>query len=219
MVPAIAHKGVHRWRCCVKGHAAHSSQTPRAVNAIEAAARVVARIADMADDLRADGPRHPGFDVPYTTAAVCVMQGGIADNVVPEDCRFHYEFRDLPGSDVVAMQRLVTGYAAHWSRRCRRWTRPPASASSDLFDAGSFQATRRPGGAAGAAPGRAWTDDAGRLRHRGRPVPARRHLHGGLRAGLDRPGAPGRRVRQPGAAGGLRGASCSWPTWRPAWNT
>jgi acetylornithine deacetylase/succinyl-diaminopimelate desuccinylase-like protein len=27
--PRIAHKGVHRWRCCVKGRAAHSSQTPR----------------------------------------------------------------------------------------------------------------------------------------------------------------------------------------------
>jgi acetylornithine deacetylase len=41
-----------------------------------------------------------------------VIEGGIADNVVPEDCRFHYEFRDLPGSDVLAMQRRVTDYAA-----------------------------------------------------------------------------------------------------------
>ena len=30
------------------------------------------------------------------------MEGGIADNVVPEDCRFHYEFRNLPGADVAA---------------------------------------------------------------------------------------------------------------------
>ena len=37
MVPALAHKGVHRWRCCVKGKPAHSSLTPLAVNAIEAA--------------------------------------------------------------------------------------------------------------------------------------------------------------------------------------
>jgi acetylornithine deacetylase len=40
------------------------------------------------------------------------MHGGIADNVVPEDCHFHYEFRDVPGSDVDAMQAAVTGYAA-----------------------------------------------------------------------------------------------------------
>jgi acetylornithine deacetylase len=116
MVPAIAHKGVHRWRCCVRGKAAHSSLTPMAVNAVEAAARVVAHIAGIGDTLRHSEPRQPGFDVPYSTAAVCVVQGGIADNVVPEDCRFHYEFRDLPGSDaafeVTALQRRVTDYAA-----------------------------------------------------------------------------------------------------------
>ena len=112
MVPAIAHKGVYRWRCCVKGRAAHSSLTPAAVNAIEAGARVVAHIADLADDWREHEPRYAGFDVPFSTAAVCVMQGGIADNVVPEDCRFHYEFRNLPGVDADAMQRRVTDYAA-----------------------------------------------------------------------------------------------------------
>ncbi len=112
MVPAIAHKGVHRWRCCVRGKAAHSSLTPSAVNALEAAARVVTHIAGIADELRDHEPRQAGFDVPYSTAAVCVIEGGIADNVVPEDCRFHYEFRDLPGADVGALQARVTAYAA-----------------------------------------------------------------------------------------------------------
>ena len=112
MVPALAHKGVHRWRCCVKGKPAHSSLTPLAVNAIEAAARVVSHLADMADQWRRDGPFIAGFDVPYSTAAVGVMHGGIADNVVPEDCHFHYEFRDLPGSDVAAMQQRVLARAA-----------------------------------------------------------------------------------------------------------
>lgn len=112
MVPALAHKGVYRWRCCIKGRAAHSSLTPQAVNAIEAGARVVARIADLADGWRARGPFYAGFDVPYSTAAVGVFEGGIADNVVPEDCRFHYEIRNLPGSDVQALHGEVSGYAA-----------------------------------------------------------------------------------------------------------
>ncbi len=112
MIPAIAHKGVARWRCCVKGRAAHSSQTHIAVNAIEAAARLVAGLADMADDFAARGPRYAGFEVPWTTAAVGVIEGGIADNVVPEDCRFHYEFRALPGTDVAALQRRVEDHAS-----------------------------------------------------------------------------------------------------------
>ncbi len=112
MVPAIAHKGVHRWRCCVRGKAAHSSQTPMAVNAVEAAARVVAHIAGIGEELRQNEPRQTGFDVPYSTSAVCRFEGGIADNVVPEACHFHYEFRDLPGSDAAAMQQRVVDYAA-----------------------------------------------------------------------------------------------------------
>ena len=112
MVPAVAHKGVYRWRCCVRGKAAHSSLTPMAVNALEAGARLVSTIADIADRLRDTGPRQDGFDVPYSTAAVCQMHAGIADNVVPEDCRIHYEFRNLPGADAAAMQREVAARAA-----------------------------------------------------------------------------------------------------------
>jgi acetylornithine deacetylase len=112
MVPATAHKGVYRWCCRVKGKPAHSSLTPSSVNAIESAARLVTHIADMADAWRANGPFHDGFDVPFTTASVGVIEGGIADNVVPEDCRFHYEFRNLPGHDALAMHAAVQARAA-----------------------------------------------------------------------------------------------------------
>ena len=112
MVPALAHKGVHRWRCCVRGHAAHSSLTPRAVNAIEVSARVIGKLTDMAERWRDHEPRYQGFDVPYSTGSVGVIEGGIADNVVPADCRFNYEFRELPGADVTAMQAEVLAFAA-----------------------------------------------------------------------------------------------------------
>lgn len=112
MLPALAHKGVHRWRCCVKGRAAHSSLAPRAVNAIEAAARLVTVVADMGERWRREGPFQHGFDVPHSTAAVGVIAGGIADNIVPADCRFNYEFRELPGTDAQAMQAEVRAAAA-----------------------------------------------------------------------------------------------------------
>jgi acetylornithine deacetylase len=112
MVPAIAHKGVYRWRCCVKGKPAHSSLTPKAVNAIEAGARLVSHIASMGDAWRDSSERYDGFDVPFSTACVGVIEGGVSDNIVPEDCRFHYEFRNLPGTDALAMQQRVRDAAA-----------------------------------------------------------------------------------------------------------
>ncbi|MEW6466047.1 MAG: acetylornithine deacetylase [Pseudomonadota bacterium] len=112
MVPAIAHKGVRRWRCCVRGKEAHSSLTPQSVNAIEMAARVIGALRDMAERFEREEPRYPGFDVPFSTVSVGQFHGGIADNVVPRDAEFRYEFRDLPTADAAAMQREVEAAAA-----------------------------------------------------------------------------------------------------------
>jgi acetylornithine deacetylase len=111
MIPAIAHKGVYRYRCCVRGKEAHSSLTPHSVNAIEMAARVVGRVRDMAEGFERNEPRYAGFDVPFSTASVGQFHGGIADNVVPRDAEFRYEFRDLPTADARAMQAQVVAYA------------------------------------------------------------------------------------------------------------
>jgi acetylornithine deacetylase len=111
MVPAIAHKGVYRYRCCVRGKEAHSSLTPQSVNAIEMAARLVGKVRDMAERFEREEPRYEGFDVPFSTASVGQFHGGIADNVVPRDAEFRYEFRDLPTADAQAMQAQVVAHA------------------------------------------------------------------------------------------------------------
>ncbi|MHB1121597.1 MAG: acetylornithine deacetylase [Ramlibacter sp.] len=111
MVPAIAHKGVYRYRCCVRGKEAHSSLTPHSVNAIEMAARVVGKLRDMVEAFERDEPRYAGFDVPFSTASVGRFHGGIADNVVPRDAEFRYEFRDLPTADARAMQQELVAHA------------------------------------------------------------------------------------------------------------
>ena len=111
MVPAIAHKGVYRYRCCVRGKEAHSSLTPQSVNAIEMAARLVGGLRDMAEEFERSEVRYPGFDVPFSTASVGQFHGGIADNVVPRDAEFRYEFRDLPTADARAMQARVLAHA------------------------------------------------------------------------------------------------------------
>ena len=69
---------------------------------------MIGKLTDMSERWRDREPRHEGFDVPYSTGSVGVVAGGIADNVVPADCRFHYEFRNLPGTDAQALQREVS---------------------------------------------------------------------------------------------------------------
>lgn len=120
MVPAIAHKGVYRYKCCVRGKEAHSSLTPQSVNAVEMAARVVNKVRDMADGFENNERRYEGFDVPFSTASVGQFRGGIADNVVPRDAEFRYEFRNLPTADAAAMQKEVVAYAARAEEAMKR---------------------------------------------------------------------------------------------------
>jgi acetylornithine deacetylase len=96
MRPVIAHKGINTYRCCVRGHAAHSSLTPKGLNAIEYAARLICHIRDMADQFRAEGPFDELFDVPFSTAQTSLIEGGNAINTVPAECTFSFEFRNLP---------------------------------------------------------------------------------------------------------------------------
>jgi len=53
-------------------------------------------IRELADKLAVEGARDEAFDVPYTTAATCLVHGGIAINVIPESCELVFEYRNLP---------------------------------------------------------------------------------------------------------------------------
>ena len=92
-VPAIAHKGVYRWRCCIKGKPAHSSLTPQGVNAVEIACEFVAHLKSMHRQLVSEGPFDPIYDVPHTTIHTGVIHGGTALNIIPRDCDVTWEIR------------------------------------------------------------------------------------------------------------------------------
>ncbi|WP_277187568.1 acetylornithine deacetylase [Caballeronia sp. BR00000012568055] len=111
MRPIIAHKGINTYQCCVRGFAAHSSLTPRGLNAIEYAARLICYIRDIADEFRAKGPFDELYDVPFTTAQTSTIKGGNAINTVPAECNFQFEFRNLPTMDPEAIFKRIETYA------------------------------------------------------------------------------------------------------------
>jgi len=107
----VAHKGINVWRCCVHGHAAHSSLTPRGLNAIEYAAQLICFIRGLADEMRREGPYDQAFDVPFSTAQIGTIQGGIAVNTVPALCQFEFEHRNLPGADPQRFFQRIRDFA------------------------------------------------------------------------------------------------------------
>ena len=110
MRPVVAHKGINLYRCSVHGKAAHSSLTPKGCNAIEYAARLICRIRDIADQVRAQGPYDECFDVPFTTLGTNIVRGGNAVNTIPSLCEFQYEIRNLPGMSPDRLREQVESY-------------------------------------------------------------------------------------------------------------
>ncbi len=111
MQAIVAHKGKRDWCCRLRGREAHSSLTPSGVNAIEFAAQLISHIRSLGDRLAREEPRDERFAVPYSTLQTGLIHGGIAVNVVPRDCEFHFEMRNLPGTSTDALARQITDYA------------------------------------------------------------------------------------------------------------
>jgi acetylornithine deacetylase len=111
MRPVIAHKGKLSMRCEIVGHEAHSSLTHEGVNAVEAAAELVAFLKKMARDKRDRGPYDPGFIPPYTTIHTGTIEGGTALNIVPRHCRFDFEIRAIAGDDPEAVVAALRRHA------------------------------------------------------------------------------------------------------------
>jgi acetylornithine deacetylase len=111
MQAIVAHKGKRDFCCKVRGREAHSSLTPTAVNAIEFAARLIVYIRDLADRMSHNELRDARFAVPHSTLQTGVIRGGIASNVVPRDCTFDFEMRNIPATPHEAMTRPILDFA------------------------------------------------------------------------------------------------------------
>ncbi len=106
-----AHKGKLSYRCHVRGLECHSSLAPTGVNAIEYAARLIGKLMEMAERKAKEGPFDQEYDIPHTTVHTGIISGGTALNIVPKDCYFDFEFRNLPEESEAALLEEVQDYA------------------------------------------------------------------------------------------------------------
>lgn len=106
-----AHKGIAVFRTVVTGHEAHSSQTHRGVSAVMTAARLITWLDDQARARRAGTPPGSGFEPPFTTVHVGMVQGGTAINIISRRCEFSWDVRSIPGDDPAALAAELQRHA------------------------------------------------------------------------------------------------------------
>ncbi len=96
---AVGHKGKTALAATCHGHAAHSANPDRGVNALYLAADLMTRVRVCQAEIKATGARDEAYEVPYTTLHVGVARGGTALNIVPDRCELALEIRNLATDD------------------------------------------------------------------------------------------------------------------------
>jgi len=103
MAVATGHKGKLAARAICKGREGHSALAPFALNAIHLATDLIGEIRAIQDRIAATGACDSDYGVPYTTLHVGKITGGVALNIVPNDCRVDFEIRNIASDDPAAL--------------------------------------------------------------------------------------------------------------------
>ncbi len=110
MTVVKAHKGMLFKRCCVTGKSAHSSLVTQGVNAVMVAANTLSYIDSIARRIQREGPFDDAFDPPFTTLHAGVIRGGTVNNIIPDECQFDFEIRNLPDHPALPIFNEIEHY-------------------------------------------------------------------------------------------------------------
>ena len=131
MQVANRQKGCAFFRTRVTGRDGHSSAPERGVNAIAAAAEIIAAIGRLAAEARGRARPDSGFDPPHTTLSVGTIAGGSAVNIIARECAFEWDLRNLPGDDAIELKARIDAFIAADLLPRMREVHPEASVATE----------------------------------------------------------------------------------------
>ena len=96
MLPVVGQKGICVFRTTVHGSAGHSSRIKDEVSAIHEAARLVLWLEQKMNDFFTSGQVDNRFNPNHTSIHIGIFNGGIAHNVIADECSFLWDVRNIP---------------------------------------------------------------------------------------------------------------------------
>ncbi len=106
------HKGCCEYTTRFHGAEGHGSRPELGVNAVEYAARYVARLMALRAELAASPPAGSAFLPPHTTISVGALTGGVAHNVIPGLAQVDWEMRPVAWDDAIRVKAVLERYCA-----------------------------------------------------------------------------------------------------------
>jgi acetylornithine deacetylase len=104
-----AHKSIVLFDVTVRGMGGHSGAPGQGVNAIAVAGRALEAIGHLQAERRTPNDRFVQIfpDAPHDVLNIGTIAGGIAPNIIAEQCRFAITYRALPDADPLELYREV----------------------------------------------------------------------------------------------------------------
>ena len=105
-----AHKGCYEYSTYFTGLAGHGSAPDKGVNAVEYATRFINKLLELREELKKREPKNSVFTPPYTTLGVGRIKGGLARNVIADQCVVDWELRPVVPEDGVYVNKTMDTY-------------------------------------------------------------------------------------------------------------
>ena len=105
-----AHKGCYEYSTHFTGLAGHGSAPDKGVNAVEYATRFVNKLLELREELKKRVPKNSVFTPPYTTLGIGRIKGGLARNVIADQCVVDWELRPVVPEDGDFVNKTMDSY-------------------------------------------------------------------------------------------------------------
>jgi len=105
-----AHKGCYEYSTHFTGLAGHSSAPDKGVNAVEYATRFINKLMELREELKKREPKNSIFTPPYSTLQIGRIKGGLARNVIADQCVIDWELRPVVPEDGEFVNKNIEAY-------------------------------------------------------------------------------------------------------------
>jgi len=105
-----AHKGCYEYSTYFAGLAGHGSAPDKGVNAVEYASRYINKLMELREILKKREPKNSAFTPPYSTLQIGGIKGGLARNVIADQCVVDWELRPVVPEDGIFVNQNIETY-------------------------------------------------------------------------------------------------------------
>ena len=105
-----AHKGCYEYSTHFTGLAGHGSAPDKGVNAVEYAILFINKLMELREELKKKEPKNSVFTPPYSTLQIGRIKGGLARNVIADQCVVDWELRPVVPEDGEFVNKSIESY-------------------------------------------------------------------------------------------------------------